>query len=162
MKALFAEYRFVIAIAAAVVLALAFAWFVHHERAIGEQRQISRDAIAVQKQTEAVAAQELADRQAIAARSESYEAQLQALQHDLDNKPSSIVRVRNTACSSPVREAPATSSGPGGTSAAGLDQPNGSDHSVDIGPALDRYKTDAQALALRCQAVIDLWPRQGP
>lgn len=156
-----AQYRIYLELAAALVLCIAIVLFVRHERTVGEQRQIQRDAIAVQKQAEAVAAQELEDRKAIQARSESYEAQLQALQHDLDNKPSSVVRVCHNANPSAVREAPAVAGGPGGTDSARLDRENGQDHSesVDIGPDLDQYKRDAQALALRCQAVIDSWPK---
>lgn len=158
-----AQYRLYLEIVTAGALCIGAALFVHHERSIGEQKQIQRDAISVQKQTEAVAEQELSDRQAIAARSKSYEAQLQALQHDLDSKPASVVRVCHNAVPGPVREAPAVTGEPVDASSAGLGGSQGRDsqegQSVDVGPDLDRYATDAQALALRCQAVIDLWPK---
>lgn len=158
-----APYRLYAEIAAVILICIAIALFIHHERWLGEDRQIKRDAVAVQKQREAVAAQEFSDRQAIAARSKSYEAQLQALQHDLDSKPASVVRVCHNASPSPVREAPAVTGEPVGASSAGLGGSQGRDsqegQSVDVGPDLDRYATDAQALALRCQAVIDLWPK---
>lgn len=163
LKLWLAQYRLYAEIAAVILIGIAIALFIHHERWLGEDRQIQRDAVAVQKQREAVAAQEFSDRKAIQARSESYEAQLQALQHDLDTKPASVVRVCHNASPGPVREAPAAASGPVDASSAGLGGSQGRDsqegQSVDVGPDLDRYATDAQALALRCQAVIDLWPK---
>jgi len=156
-------YRLYAELAAVLILIAAFAWWSSHERSIGEQKQIQRDQLAAQQQAAAVAAQELSDRRTIQARSESYEAQLQALQRELDSRPASVVRVCHAANPSPMREATAIASGPGSPSATGLDRTDGQNHSesqpIDIGPDLDAYKRDAQALALRCKAVIDLAPR---
>lgn len=127
-------------------------------RSVGVEVTENKFASAALEQERKATEKESADRALINQSSATYESHIADLRAAIALKPSSSVRVCNTNASQ-VPSAATTPSKFIAADPAQLGAANGSDHSIDIGPALDRYKEDVQALALRCDAILKAWPR---
>lgn len=157
LKAAASPYMMWIKIAGAVILVGAIVWQVH---AYNERRRAegAADIKASYDKGYAAAlanarAKEAADRQMWQTRSESYEQQIAKLDNDLKHRPVTRLLCRNPAPSGSSAGSAEATREPEKADSLGLDRKNGEDHERDIGPELDAYARDAQAMAIQCAEI---------
>lgn len=149
VQAYLAPYETYIWAALAVAMAIGFAAFTHHERAIGEQRVVAADAAAVAREH----ARAVKDQAAIQAKADAAERDRVTTQKALDDYMSahpigSVFVCSNPRRSGPIRlpEAPAAHAGDA-VSGAGPNPVPTVSTGIDIGPDLSTLVRAAGTVA---------------
>jgi hypothetical protein len=133
----------------AVLMAVGFAVFVHHERVVGEQKVIAADAAAVAREH----AKSILEQQAIQAKADAAEKVRDATQKTLDDYMSAHPVGSVFVCNKPHDSGPTglpevSSSNPGdAVSGAGPDPVSAVPSGVDIGPDLSTLVRAAGTVA---------------